>query len=310
MDPGGVRQARGPIIPFAGWLGISGFDAVRIEISHTSVYAFSRPVFLEPHTVRLRPRCDASQHLIRFALEIEPAPAGLSEGLDVEGNSTAHVWFDGSTDRLSVVARIAVETLRENPFDYILDDPAIACLPMPYPVDLRALLEPCLSREGPGPAIDRFARAIADETEMRPLPFLMALTRRISQTCRVALREEGEPQPPEVTLAEQRGACRDLAVVFMEACRALGLAARFVSGYQEGDPAGGTRDLHAWAEVYLPGGGWRGYDPTLGLAVADRHVALAASAHPRLAAPISGTFRGAGASSRLQAHIQLGVSRG
>ena len=282
---------------------------MRFEISHTTSYMFSRPVFLEPHTIRLRPRCDGSQSLIRFALEIEPVPAGLSEGLDAEGNSAAHVWFDGLTDRLSVATSVAVETLRENPFDYILGDPAIDCLPMKYSAGLRPPLEPYLYREKPDPGIDTFARAIADEAGMRPLPFLMALTRRIFQTCRAAVREEGEPQPPEITLADQRGACRDLAVLFMDACRVIGLAARFVSGYQEGDSSGGSRDLHAWAEVYLPGGGWRGYDPTLGLAVADRHVPLASGAHPSLAAPISGTFRGAAASSRMQAHIQIDVSR-
>jgi transglutaminase-like putative cysteine protease len=282
---------------------------VRFEISHTTAYTFSRPVFLEPHSIRLRPRCDGSQRLIRFSLAIEPVPAGLSEGLDAEGNPAAHVWFDGLTDRLCVTTRCAVDTLRENPFDYILDDPATDCLPMRYPVGLRPPLEAYLFRERPDPGIDAFVRAIADEAGMRPLPFLMALTRRICQTCRVAHREEGEPQPPGTTLVEQQGACRDLAVLFMDACRTIGLAARFVSGYQEGDPAGGNRDLHAWAEVYLPGGGWRGYDPTLGLAVADRHVVVAAGAHPSLAVPISGTFRGADASSRLQARLQIGVSR-
>ena len=283
---------------------------MRFEISHTTVYTFSRPVFLEPHTVRLRPRCDGTQHLLRFALEIEPQSAGLSEGLDAEGNAAAHVWFGGLTDRLSVATRVAVETLRENPFDYVLGGPANDCLPMTYPDGLRPSLEPFLSREKPDPGIDAFARAVAAEEGMRPLAFLRALNRRITETCRMVVREEGEPQPPEVTLTKERGACRDLAVLFMDACRALGLAARFVSGYQEGDPSGGRRDLHAWAEVYLPGGGWRGYDPTLGLAVADRHVALAAGSHPSLAAPITGTFRGAGASSRLEAHIQIEVSPG
>lgn len=94
----------------------------------------------------------------------------------------------------------------------------------------------------------------------------------------------------------------------MDACRAVGLGARFVSGYQEGDPEQERRDLHAWAEVYLPGGGWRGYDPTHGLAVADRHVALAAGMRPALAAPITGTFRGTGASSRMQTDIKINVS--
>jgi transglutaminase-like putative cysteine protease len=126
--------------------------------------------------------------------------------------------------------------------------------------------------------------------------------------CEVTIREESEPQAPGMILAQRYGACRDLAVLFMDACRALGLGARFVSGYQEGDPDQEGRRLHAWAEVYIPGGGWRGYDPTHGPAVADRHVAVAAGMHPTFAAPITGTFRGTGVSSRMQADIQLSVS--
>ena len=111
--------------------------------------------------------------------------------------------------------------------------------------------------------------------------------------------------PPRVTLEKGQGACRDLAVLFVAACRALGFGARFVSGYHQGHSEPMRRDLHAWAEVYLPGGGWRGYDPSLGLAVADRHVAVAAGTRPDQAAPISGSFRGTGVSSRMRAEIRM-----
>ncbi len=279
------------------------------KITHTTTYTFSRPVFLEPHTIRLRPRCDGSQRLIQFELQMEPKPAGLSECLDVEGNCAIHAWFDGLTESLRVKAGCEVETLRKNPFDYIVL-PSASRLPVEYPDDLRLSLAPYCSRGSTDEAVTEFANAIAGEVDKQTLPFLAALNRRISQMCEVTIREEGEPQTPGVTLAQRHGACRDLAVLFMDACRVLGLGARFVSGYQEGDPDQERRELHAWAEVYLPEGGWRGYDPTHGLAVADRHVPVAAGMRPSGAASVTGTFRGTGVTSRMLADIQISVSRG
>ena len=111
-------------------------------------------------------------------------------------------------------------------------------------------------------------------------------------------------------MEQRQGACRDFAVLFIDACRCVGLAARFVSGYQDAYRSMGKRDLHAWAEVYLPGAGWRGYDPTRGLAVADHHVAVAAAADPQNAAPVTATYRGrqrrSRAAHRSQHRIALG----
>jgi transglutaminase-like putative cysteine protease len=281
---------------------------VFFEITHTTSYTFDRPVFLEPHTLRLRPRCDGSQRVIQFKLDVEPRPAGLSECLDVDGNAVTHAWFDGLTESLTLRSVLEVETLRPNPFDYILADPTAERLPMVYPDALRSRLMPYGSGEAVHDLVAQFARSITTEAGHETLPFLTTLTQRIQGLCQVTTREEGDPQPPEVTLAERRGACRDLTVLFMGACRALGIASRFVSGYQEGDPDQEERPLHAWAEVYLPGGGWRGYDPTCGLAVANRHVAVAAGLSPRDAAPVTGTTRGTGASSRLRAEIHLRAS--
>jgi transglutaminase-like putative cysteine protease len=282
---------------------------VFFEIAHTTIYTFSRPVFLEPHTIRLRPRSDGSQRLVLFDLTIQPRPVGLSDCLETEGNCAVSAWFDELTESLRVMARCEVETLRENPFDYIVHLSADR-LPLEYADDLRPSLAPYCSRDSSDDAVTQFASAIADEVDRQTLPFLAALSTRIFQTCEATIRDEGQPQAPGATLAGRRGACRDLTVLFMDACRSVGLGARFVSGYQEGDPEQERRDLHAWAEVYLPGGGWRGYDPTHGLAVADRHVALAAGMRPALAAPITGTFRGTGASSRMHADIQISVSGG
>jgi transglutaminase-like putative cysteine protease len=117
-------------------------------------------------------------------------------------------------------------------------------------------------------------------------------------------REQGPPWPAERTLRERRGACRDLAVLFNDVCRFVGFPARFVSGYQVDVPEEARPELHAWSEVYLPGAGWRGFDPSQGLAVADRHVPLAASRTPWMASPTSGTYRGT-ARSTLTASVQF-----
>ena len=116
---------------------------------------------------------------------------------------------------------------------------------------------------------------------------------------------EVEPDDATVDLLDDGGACRDLAVLLIDACRSVGLATRFVSGFQQGDREQDRRDLHAWAEVYIPGAGWRGFDPTHGLAVADRHVPLAAGAVPESASPVTGSFRGNGVSSVMETELEI-----
>jgi transglutaminase-like putative cysteine protease len=278
-----------------------------IEVTHTTTYTYSQPVFLEPHILRLRPRCDGTQRLLDFELKIEPQPAGWSDSSDSEGNAATHVWFVGATQLFTITSSFTLRTLRSNPFDFIMIDPAVEHVPLTYASEVAPSLAPyCVRSEG-DTSVAQFARTIADEAEGKTLSFLTMLSRHTPEFCEHTVREEGDPQPAQVTLAQRKGSCRDLAVLFIEACRALGIAARFVSGYREGSEAQKTR-LHAWAEVYLPGGGWRGYDPTSGLAVADRHVAVATGRTPLLAAPVTGSFRGTGASLDMQVDIQVRAS--
>jgi transglutaminase-like putative cysteine protease len=120
---------------------------------------------------------------------------------------------------------------------------------------------------------------------------LNALNQKIYKSCGYLLRIDGAPWPPGVTWSKKSGSCRDLAVLFMEVCRSIGLAARFVSGYEAGVESP-ERYLHAWAEVFLPGAGWRGYDPTHGLVVADGHIVLAAAPRQQQTMPIEGQVQG------------------
>lgn len=264
---------------------------MRISVAHSTIYRYSAPVFLEPHTVRLRPREDGSQRLLAYALDITPAPAGRTQSLDQDGNVITHVWFEGVTGELVVRSSFQVETLRENPFDFLLRD-SDRDVPVQYDEALRPALIPYL-RADHDPAVRELARQIAVDSDWQTLAFLSALNRKLFQTTRYVTRHDGPPYPPARTLAEHEGSCRDTAVLFCAACRAMGVAARFVSGYERDSALLDNGDLHAWAEVYLQGGGWRGYDPSRGLAVGASHVPVAAAADASLAAPVSGTYRGA-----------------
>jgi transglutaminase-like putative cysteine protease len=274
------------------------------EVTHVTTYKYSRPVFLEPHTLRFHPRSDGQQRVNRFGLSVNPQPEVMTECLDCEGNVVTEVWFGSVTDAFEITVRFAVETLRRDPFDYLLS-PTAEKLPIQYPDEAGPSLVPYLESARVDGSVAEFAQSVAQRANGQTVPFLFLLTQQIHDVCRNVIRQDGDPLPADVTLAARQGSCRDLTVLFMAACRAQGIASRFVSGYQEGVSGLSERDLHAWAEVYLPGGGWRGYDPTLGLAVSDRHIAVAASRTSHGAAPITGTFRGTEATTQMASHIEL-----
>lgn len=276
---------------------------MRYRVLHQTRYAYDAAVYLEPHTVRLRPRDGGGQRLLAWSIRVEPEPATITEALDLEGNVLTHAWFEGLTSALRFDVAFDVETTRPNPFDYLLLPPGDALLPWPA----RASTPPAfLSRgDAPSPEVAAFAERLA-KSAPGITGFLADLTSELYAVMTVDEREFGDPWPPGQTFTARHGSCRDLAVLFVDACRAVGIPSRFVSGYQEGDRDQDSRELHAWAEAFIPGGGWRGYDPTHGLAVADRHIAVAAAAHPRDAAPVTGTYRGR-ASQSLSHHIELAV---
>jgi transglutaminase-like putative cysteine protease len=262
-------------------------------------------VHLAPHTFRLRPRTDATQRLGTYDLFITPTPIGRTECLDHDGNVTLHVWFEQTTDELNVESRFCVETFRDNPFDFLLPGGA-GMLPFRYSRPLDLILEPYRIDSGIAEPVRRFAHGLAQSVNQDTLSFLVALNRQIFESCKQVVRIEGPPWPSSQTLTAREGSCRDVAVLFCDACRVMGLAARFVSGYERSAAGPDAAHMHAWAEVYLPGGGWRGFDPSRGLAVTDSHVAVAAAFDSELASPISGTYFG-GAQVRMEIAIQMNV---
>jgi len=260
---------------------------------------------MEPMTVRLRPRSDCCQKLHQFEMEIDPSPEGKTELVDLDGTPSIFLWFSGTHPTLNITTTSWVETLRENPFDYILRDPEFIELPVRLSDDYQFPLEPYLHRNAPSATVDDFAQKISQEVNRNTVSFLSSLCTRIHETMDIILRLTGDPMSPEELLRNRKGACRDLTVLFMDACRSLGLPARYTSGYYFGDEEFSNRELHAWAEVYLPGGGWRGYDPSIGLVVSNQHVAVASAPTWFLTTPTTGNYRGTGADSSLDFEIQM-----
>jgi len=278
---------------------------MKITVSHSTVYRYDFPVYLEPHIFRLRPRMTNAQRLLAFDLQIAPTPAGTTECLDQDGNLALNAWFDAPTRELRVTSRFTVEMLRENPFDYLLIGESLT-LPLWYREPLCAALAPYRLDAHVAESVKQYAKSAAANAQGDTLSFLTALSRQIFQSCRQVIRPYGPPWPSERTLSSQEGSCRDLAVLFCDVCRVMGIAARFVSGYELSSANRPDSYMHAWAEVYLPGIGWRGYEPARGLAVSNGHVAIAAGFDHDLASPVAGWYSG-GSQSQMEASLSLQV---
>ncbi len=278
---------------------------MHFTIRHNTHYRYSSPVQFGPHRLRFHPRDDGAQRVTSHQLSISPTPLGRNEYLDLEGNRVTQVWFEEETDHFDIEVTMQVETLRRNALDFILMPEAVA-LPINHEHDVicaRAYLE----RIEPDDAVTAFAAELSLAVNRDTLLFINDLNRQLFADYLHIHRDTGAPQSPAHTLQSRSGACRDLAVLFVDCCRSEGIAARFASGYQKGDLQSERRHLHAWPEVYLPGAGWRGFDPTHGEAIADTHVTIAAAAHSRDTMPVSGSFVGNGSTSTLNYTLDIQV---
>jgi transglutaminase-like putative cysteine protease len=278
---------------------------MNINVTHSTVYSYDFPVYLEPHIFRLRPRTNSAQRLLAYEIQITPPPAGTTECLDQDGNLALNAWFNTPIKELSVRSQFTVAMLRENPFDYVLT-PQSLNLPLWYSEPLSAALIPYRNGEHVSESVQQYAKLVAAGAQWNTLSFLVALNQQVFQTCRQVIRPCGPPWPSDRTLSLREGSCRDLAVLFCDACRVMGIAARFVSGYECASASAQASYMHAWAEVYLPGIGWRGYDPSRGLVVSNRHVAVAAGFDHDLASPVAGWYSG-GSGSQMKASLRLQV---
>jgi transglutaminase-like putative cysteine protease len=277
---------------------------MRFDVEHLTTYSYSEPVALGPQTVRLRPRHDGGFRELGYSLLVDPAPVLRRELLDAEGNLVTRMWFEAEARHLRIVSRFTVDTLEHDPFGMVLDT-AHRVLPVVYRADEAAVLARYRETGHLVPTV----RALADDIVARsagdPLAFLAVLNDRLHTGIEREIRDDGAAQSPAETLARGRGACRDQTVLFVTVCRAAGYAARFVSGYQDRSAMEtGERYLHAWPEVYIPGWGWRGLDPTRGIAVGGTHVPVAAAREPAGAMPVDGSYFGA-ARSQLSFEVRI-----
>ncbi len=272
------------------------------RIIHETRYRYTDRVVLEPHVFRLEPRPGACSVLSQSLL-ISPEPSRTSRVLDVDGNRATFAWFKGMSDHLDVRSEAVVQPETVNPFDFIVHPVSCARLPMVYPASHIAVLAPYVASEDI-PAISLFASDAAAACQGDTVAFVMGLCRTVYEGFRYEKRDQGAAQSPSVTLQEKQGCCRDFSVLMMAACRRMGIAARYVSGYYLNDDASGPADLHAWVEVFLPGAGWKGFDPAQGGACDHRYIALSSSVDPLLTMPVTGTFRG-GASCRISVNLTI-----
>lgn len=278
-----------------------------LRIVHLTRYDYSQPVAFAPHSLYLRPRETPRQRLHQFDLTITPAARRIAT-TDPLDNALDWAYFapESTAATLEFRSELLVETLDANPFDFFLKPDAVS-FPFAYAPAEQVALMPCLTPRADTPAAE--LRAWFDRQMPAPptdtITFLSALNSAVHRGLVYHQREEPGIQSAAQTLALGTGSCRDYAVFLIELCRMLGLAARFVSGYLHEPPVPAVTHpsppaLHAWAEVYLPGAGWRGLDATRGIFCHDAFVPLAHAAVAESVNPVQGTFIGpSGVSSKL-----------
>lgn len=272
------------------------------EIDHLTRYNYSTPVELDAHLLRFLPARRAGQYAKSWKLEVVPSPTRREETVDIWGNNVQRIGFEGETDRLEIHCHLEVETRETG----IQTPPVGVGLPVAYGTDTAALA-PYLEAPEDAVALQAFLQPLLANAGDDAVTFLTALNEAVHGFYHRGVRLDGGPRTPAETLALREGVCRDLAVLFMAACRQVGLAARFVSGYQQGDGTRAQRYLHAWPEVLLPDTGWVGFDPTHGTVVGSDHVAVAAAPGPAAVTPVEGgyRFRGPTLTSTLETDIRI-----
>ncbi|OBH53047.1 transglutaminase [Mycobacterium mantenii] len=283
--------------------------SIKVALEHRTSYTFDRLVRVYPHIVRLRPAPHTRTPIEAYSLRIEPDEHFINWQQDAVGNFLARLVFPNPTQRLTITVGLIADLKVINPFDFFIEDWAETWpwAGSVYPTDLAKDLEPYLrpvdedgDGSGPGELVRDWLGNFSVRDGTRTIDMLVELNRAINADVAYSLRMEPGVQTPDYTLRAGVGSCRDSAWLLVSILRQMGLAARFVSGYLvqlasdvealdgPSGPAADFTDLHAWTEVYIPGAGWIGLDPTSGLFAGEGHIPLAATPHPTSAAPISG----------------------
>lgn len=263
---------------------------MNLTITHISEYAYSDPVRLHPHFFRMSPLPYPHLEVESLSIRTTPVPSGSAWIMDAEHNKVLHSWFLGETTSLRIETEITVSTKACNPFEFVY-----------YPLEAFEL-DFLLSMEWP----DVFHSYLATEflpddlltilqdlktTHRDSSDFVKAMALKISEECTSEVRETGAPWPAATTWDKRAGSCRDLSWLMIQLLRTAGIPTRFTSGYHYA-PDLTNHELHAWVEVYLPGGGWVGLDPSTGFPVDESYIPVASSAHPEWTLPVEGVYSG------------------
>ena len=279
---------------------------IKVALEHRTSYTFDRLVEVHPHVVRLRPAPHSRTPIEAYSLTVEPADHFINWQQDAFGNFLARLVFPNRARSLTITVGLIADMKVINPFDFFIEDWA-ETIGFEYPKALAEDLKPYLrpvdengESSGPGDLTQAWVKNFSVAPGTRTIDFLVALNRAVSADVGYSVRMEPGVQTPDHTLRTGIGSCRDSAWLLVSILRQLGLAARFVSGYLvqltsdvealdgPSGPAADFTDLHAWAEVYIPGAGWIGLDATSGLFAGEGHIPLSATPHPESSAPITG----------------------
>ncbi len=265
----------------------------RYKIIHRTYYNYSANVILGAHNLLLRPREDYELRIESFTLKTTPESNVLWHR-DVEGNSVAIASFDLPTHQLLIESEVIIQQFNEDPLDFLVSDYAIS-YPFSYREDEQILLSPYMElpeQETINAVHEWISNFWKPDETIQTYTLLQRIAEYIYQTQLYKVREEPGVQSATQTLSYGTGSCRDFALLFMEAVRCLGLASRFVSGYLYAPLMSEIGSTHAWAEVYLPGAGWKGFDPTIGKIAGSDHIAVAVARLAEAVPPIAGSFVG------------------
>src|SRR6478672_10103729 len=283
---------------------------IKVALEHRTSYTFDRLVEVYPHVVRLRPAPHSRTPIEAYSLQVEPADHFINWQQDAFGNFLARLVFPNRARSLTITVGLIADMKVINPFDFFIEDwaehwsgPAGFEYPKALAEDLKPYLRPVDERgegSGPGDLVQAWVKNFSVAPGTRTIDFLVALNRAVNADVGYSLRMEPGVQTPDFTLRTGIGSCRDSAWLLVSVLRQMGLAARFVSGYLvqlssdvealdgPSGPVADFTDLHAWAEVYIPGAGWIGLDATSGLFAGEGHIPLSATPHPASSAPITG----------------------